>query len=578
MFRSTKNSQQNIFSSINTHLSSRKQDLLADPNAWHNVFYREFLCNLDEQKFAPLYHGNMGRPNASVRELVGMIVLKEGQGWSDSQLFEQCRFNIKVMMALGKANLDEDIPVEATYYDFKRLLSDYNDAHNCDLLKEAFQDVTIKQLKTHELRGSKIRMDSKLINSNIRRCHRVDVITEAFRKFTMDLDINELEVVLDAEVCEIVRELKEGSSTNLLYKLTSAEKKELLTTLGRAIRLLLNHYRQSRPAHYEILERIYREQYEEKEDEDPGNSDKDLPGREVDVQPRDAKDVSSSSVQSMYDPTATFQAKGTSSGRKTARGYHVNVTETCDDEDDIRLITDLQVGTANKCEGDFMFPAIEESESILENAYGIKEEDQRYIDQVITDGGYDKIKNREEMMKSGSPQWKISKMKGIRTIYEMKWGEDGELEVWEKASGKQCQVGYSERAEKYVITKPDGQKRYLTKEAVEIYITKSIIESHADKKSRHLRANAESTIHQMFHRLGKASKIKYRGLFACQTYVVSRAIWVNIQRIIGKMEKYAEKSIYLPQIILRSIMKAMVAERKKLLTCLIDFRFSHFQL
>lgn len=46
-------------------------------------------------------------PNASIRVLVGMMSLKEGQGWSDEQLFEQCRYNLLVRSALGVMNLTD---------------------------------------------------------------------------------------------------------------------------------------------------------------------------------------------------------------------------------------------------------------------------------------------------------------------------------------------------------------------------------------------------------------------------------------------------------------------------------------
>jgi len=43
-----------------------------------------------------------------------MLVLKEGYGWSDAQLFEECRFNILTMRALGMMNLNDEVPTEST--------------------------------------------------------------------------------------------------------------------------------------------------------------------------------------------------------------------------------------------------------------------------------------------------------------------------------------------------------------------------------------------------------------------------------------------------------------------------------
>ena len=80
---------------------------------------------IDEDVFSVLYHKGNGRPNASIRKMVAMMILKEGNGWSDQQLFEQCRFNLTVMRALGIQNLDEDVPVESTWYRFRKEILEY---------------------------------------------------------------------------------------------------------------------------------------------------------------------------------------------------------------------------------------------------------------------------------------------------------------------------------------------------------------------------------------------------------------------------------------------------------------------
>lgn len=43
----------------------------------------------------------MGAPNASVRILVTMSILKEGFGCSDEDLFEKCEFDLLTRRALG---------------------------------------------------------------------------------------------------------------------------------------------------------------------------------------------------------------------------------------------------------------------------------------------------------------------------------------------------------------------------------------------------------------------------------------------------------------------------------------------
>ena len=54
-----------------------------------------------------------------------MLILKEGFGTSDSELYEASMFNILVMNALGLSNASDEVPVESTYYDFKKKLFGY---------------------------------------------------------------------------------------------------------------------------------------------------------------------------------------------------------------------------------------------------------------------------------------------------------------------------------------------------------------------------------------------------------------------------------------------------------------------
>ncbi|WP_037373762.1 hypothetical protein, partial [Salinimicrobium xinjiangense] len=86
MFRKTQDSSQSdLFSGFGQLLDDKKDKKLNDPKAWYNIFYKYFVSRIDEEKFAVLF-SSTGRPNASVKTLVGMMSLKEGFGWSDSQL------------------------------------------------------------------------------------------------------------------------------------------------------------------------------------------------------------------------------------------------------------------------------------------------------------------------------------------------------------------------------------------------------------------------------------------------------------------------------------------------------------
>ena len=89
MFKKTDpNPQLNMFTAPSMQLGSRASKKYSDPNAWHNQFYSLVTTKIDEDIFKPLFPEGKknGRPNASIRILVAMSVLKEGFGCSDEHV------------------------------------------------------------------------------------------------------------------------------------------------------------------------------------------------------------------------------------------------------------------------------------------------------------------------------------------------------------------------------------------------------------------------------------------------------------------------------------------------------------
>ena len=521
MFKRSRSIQGDMFKSLSIQLGKRKQKLLDDPKAWHNVFYKEVLSRIDESPYSVLYDDVMGRPNSSIRIMISMMVLKEGEGWSDEQLFEASSFDIKVMHALGLFHIDQDVPAESTYYEFRRLLTIHNAAQSRDLLKWTFADITAQQAKELNIKGKKIRMDSKLINSNIAKSTRLQLILEATRKYLAQ-SANEYSDI-PSKHKELRCQLRTKTSSNISYSLSIKEKKEMLVQLGQFIKYLLSKDTTHVDNHNHILSRIYKEHYQEDKE------DKDNPG------PKAPKDISSTSIQSAHDIDAAYRCKGQGASKQRVSGYHANIVESCDEEDSINLILDVEVIPANICEDAFLESAINQSEQILQKEDGTHTP----IEEVITDGGYDSIANREEMLKGTRPKWRVAKTKGGKRRYNITKSDQNKIVVIDVGSGTKCKVTQTKNKEKYIIHNPEGSRRYMTLYQIENYLKRQEIESQADTTSYNLRANVESTIHQCFHRLKKRNKIVYRRQIKCQWYVISRALWVNMTRIVGKNFKFA---------------------------------------
>ena len=97
MFKKSDGHQQlDVFSSPTEYFRDSKKKKYLKNDSWHNQFRNHVVMRVDESIFSVLYAEGQGAPNASIRVLVGMMILKEGQGWSDEQLFENCEYNLLI--------------------------------------------------------------------------------------------------------------------------------------------------------------------------------------------------------------------------------------------------------------------------------------------------------------------------------------------------------------------------------------------------------------------------------------------------------------------------------------------------
>ena len=211
MFKESKSSTTpNVFSNYTHLLQGSKLKKLEDPSSWHNCFYREITSQIPESIFSVLYHEINGRPNAPIRQLVSMLILKEGQDWTDEQLFEACNYNSLVSIALGMLNYTDEAPSPATYYNFKLRLLEHEMKTGQDLLEEMFKNLTQSQVIRFKVSGSHIRMDSKLVNSNIAKMTRLQLLLAVLTKFYRSLSEADQARILKPDLAKL------GTGFNIL--------------------------------------------------------------------------------------------------------------------------------------------------------------------------------------------------------------------------------------------------------------------------------------------------------------------------------------------------------------------------
>ena len=168
MFRETsKTAQFNIFTSPGTLFSGNALKFYEDKTAWHNLFRQQVTMRINENSFSPLDCANDGTPNLPIHVLVAMMILKEAEVISDQKLFENCLYNILTLRSIGLLNADDSVPTESTYYLFRKRVNDYAKAGNENLFAVLFAEITQNQCIDLNVSGKRIRMDSKLRDSNI---------------------------------------------------------------------------------------------------------------------------------------------------------------------------------------------------------------------------------------------------------------------------------------------------------------------------------------------------------------------------------------------------------------------------
>jgi hypothetical protein len=323
-------------------------------NSWAGVFYREFFCRLNEAPFEVLYVDFPSRPNVPVNVLVGLEYLKAGNGWTDEEMYDNYCYDTQVRYALGYRQLGEgDFDLRTLYY-FRERLSRQMQETGINLLDQAFEQVTDKQIAAFRIKTGKQRMDSTQVASNIRRMGRVQLLVEVLQRVQRMLNENDQE-----RYAAVFAPYVQGHAGQYVYHMKTDETDIHLQRIGELMQRLLVELKPVYAAEpiYQVLERVFAEHFQ-------------LEQKTVVTKPNQA--LSASSLQSPDDLAATYREKR----GKGYQGYIANLTETCDPENELQLITKVQ--TASN--------ATDDSQLLAEALPNLKQRTE--LETIYTDGGH----------------------------------------------------------------------------------------------------------------------------------------------------------------------------------------------
>ena len=258
MSKKSKNSQINLFSSSSNLLSGKSQKIYDDSEGWHNKFREVITIRIDESLFKPLFCDNNGKPNASLRVMLAMMILKEAEGLSDRKIFENSRFNMLTRSAIGLLNADDNVPAESTYYDFRKKVLEHAKAENENLIETCFSQVTKNQSIEFNVSGVSIRMDSKLLGSNIAKLSRYELVHETFRLFFKEVNQSDN---LSGETKSELESLLKLEGNKVVYTNFSEEVLSRFSQLGILINQVLPLFSKLESVYYQTLKTVFEQQY-----------------------------------------------------------------------------------------------------------------------------------------------------------------------------------------------------------------------------------------------------------------------------------------------------------------------------
>jgi hypothetical protein len=484
-----------------------------DELAWHNQFRKQVTMRIDENIFSPLYCQDNGTPNASVRVLVAMMVLKDAEGLSDEKIFENCRFNLLVRSAIGLHNADDPLPTESTYYLFRKRIAEYAKEESENLFETAFAQITKGQCAEFEVSGKRIRMDSKLLGSNIAWLSRYELIHETLRLFYIQI---KQAGQLDKAIKDRLDELLKLEGNKVVYICSAEEVKSRLQELGELIYRILPLFSSSTSSYYQTLQRVFNEQYRVDEKKM--------------VVAREKEEISAKSVQSPHDTDCHYRNKDD----QKVKGYSINITESCDENKPLNLIGHVDVRKASTSDVAFLQDDIEKAQEVFPDK----------IEAAHVDGAYHSPEN-QKYCKGNEIDLYLHAIQGAKSRYQFNFTENGELSIFDTIDNQMVDymnIICKNNTKKWRI-KTDKAYRYFTQKDIDGYlIRKQIAETPIE--TLQFRNNVEATIFQLGYHYPNA-KTRYRGEIKHQMWANIRCLWVNFVRILKYIKQLCQRTLFL---------------------------------
>jgi hypothetical protein len=380
------------FSDSFLNLTDREKKAL--DNSWAKIFADDIFPAIEEQRFSVLYSEKGSRPNTPVNVIVGALIIKELFDYSDDELVENLMLDLHLQYALHTTSFPEQPLSDKTLSRFRKRCYDYETLHNKDLFHDCVKDLSSSIQKLMKINGRIRRMDSMMIESNIRKLSRIELLYTCVSKLAIAIH----KIDKNALPESLLHYIDPNDFNQVMYHQRCTEANDRLETilLDADALLVICKEKYEVLTEYDLLVRCLSEQtiFED--------------GKRR-LRTKEDGGLNSKSLQNPSDPDATFRQKA----GKEHRGYTANVEETVGPEGSV--ITDYQYDQNIKSDSSFIKEHLEQSSQAEESTI------------IVTDGAYYSDEN-VELAAEKNIQLVTTSLTGTPTpdiFAEFEFNEDG---------------------------------------------------------------------------------------------------------------------------------------------------------
>ena len=303
----TNDCQQLSFDDSFITLTERERKALE--KSWAKIFADEIFPAIDEERFSVLYSDKASRPNAPVNVIIGALIIKELFDYSDDEIVENLMLDLHLQYALHTTSFVEQPISDKTLTRFRKRCYDYETLHGVDLYHDCVKDLSGKIAKIMKLNGRIRRMDSIMIESNIRFLSRMELIYTCISKLVVYLTKKQPDMV-----SEPLKHYADPNDYNRIFYHQRNDDMEttiqtLLTDSDCLLELCKTDFEET--TEYQLFVRCLSDQTVVENDKRR-------------LRTKEDGTMNSLALQSPSDPDATYRNK---SG-KHYRGYTANIEET----------------------------------------------------------------------------------------------------------------------------------------------------------------------------------------------------------------------------------------------------------